>query len=460
MKVELYTDTERRDLTTYTTAATWTATTRAPYMSATVTLAAPFALLEQIAPQGEGALSLDGWLVILEEVGGLERAVFAGPLTGASYTLSADSSAGLEGLRRLDALTLTAGSFIHYMSEAAIALSARAVGAPPGHIYKLNEWAPLMRQLIAAPFSGPYIGAAFARLFAALAIPYRTPLTLAGGASLALVGVAYDEPTTALEAPRRQLDARGITGAAVNAVSAAAAPAGSPWTLLTSIFDPDPTITELFLSLEPDTSASDPLSLALGARPVLIHRFRPFTEGALESGAAIGATAAPAHPRARASFIDGVISLRAAQTDADRINGAYISSPLTASRGVDSFGLIASPRLDPLDIERAGLRLYRAQWPYFPPGKTEGTYSAHSQYIVDITDQITRHQERYMSGDISARYQPQLAAGIWIKTPIGDHARTRTLYAYIESATHTISISEGGLISRRSTLSFTRGFFE
>lgn len=460
MKVEIYTDTLARELTGHVTGVTWTASTRAPYLNASVTLAAPFALLDEIAPAGEGALNLNAWLVVRELVAGAERAVFAGPVTSYNYTLSADSGAGLEGLRRLDALTISASSPLHAMTEAQIALSARAVDAPPGHIYTLSTWAPIMRELITTPFSGPYLGAALARLFERLATPYRLPLTLARGASLAGLPVAYDTATTSTHAPARVLDARGLTGAAIAAVSAAAAPGGSPWTLISSIFDPDPTIAELFVSLEPVEGGAGTIGDALGALPVLIHRFRPFTVGALPSAAAVGATDAPVHPRARASLIDGVISLRAAQTDADRVNAAYITTPLTASRGVDSFGLIATPRLDPEDIDRAGLRLYRAQWPYFPPGKTEGSYSAHSQYIIDVTDQITRGAERYMSGDISARYLPHIRAGLWIMTHVGDHARERRFYCYIESATHSINVGVGGLITRRSSLNFTRGFFE
>lgn len=461
MKITLYTDTEARDLTRHATAVAWTTSTRAPYLNASVTLAAPFALLDDLAPAGEGALSLDGWIAVSDTPEGeaVERALFVGPLTGASYTFSAESSAGMEGLRRLDALTLTAGSMLHYMSEAQLTLSARPTAAPPGHIYTLQTWAATMRALITAPFSGPYIGAALARTFSTLAAPYRLPRTLAGGLSLSAIPIAYDAATTSTHAPERAGDARALTGAAINAVSAAAAPSGSPWGLLTSIFDPDPSIAELFLSLEPDPTKRHPLGAALNSRPVLLHRFKPFASGALASGAALGALDAPGHPTTRALLLDGVMSLRAAQTDADRINGAYISTPLTASRGVDSFGLIATPRLDPVDIERAGLRLYRAQWPYFPPGKKEGSYSAHSQYLVDITEQITAHQERFMNGDILARYAPHLRAGVWLKTPISDGHRERLLYAYAESLNHTIQISDGGLITRRTSISYTRGFY-
>ena len=146
----------------------------------------------------------------------------------------------------------------------------------------------------------------------------------------------------------------------------------------------------------------------------------------------------------------------------DRINGAYVDTPLNASRGVDPFGILGRPTLDREDIERAGLRLYRGQWPFLPTGRgTKATsLNRELQYIIGLVDSITRDNHRYITGTATIKQRLDIRAGQWVKLQIRGPQTSELLVCYVETVTHRTSAYSNSVIERRSTLSFTRGFYQ
>ena len=147
---------------------------------------------------------------------------------------------------------------------------------------------------------------------------------------------------------------------------------------------------------------------------------------------------------------------------ADRINGAYVNTPLNASRGVDPFGILGRPTLDREDIDRAGLRLYKGQWPFMPTGRDtkEGSLNRELQYIIGLVDQITRDNHRFINGTVTIKQRLDIRAGQWVKLEIRGPETTELLICYTETVTHRTIIYPTSVVEKRSTLSFTRGFFQ
>jgi len=452
MRAELYTDTERHDLTRYLTSLSLTHSITAPYSSAEISLVAdahrppPY-----LIPTATGAPSLDAWVVITDEQG---RALHFGPVV---YIMEA-STRDTEGtLSR--SLRLSIASPLHTLESATIALSAKSVNA--AGVYDFKAWGPRLRALIKAPFSSNQIGAVLARTYDTLAAPYRLPHTLANGAALNSLPVIFNGATAQRYAPERAADLRSVHGLAVNSISTAANPQGSPWGLLSSSFDVEPNMIELFYTLEPHTSG--PVSRALGgATPCLIYRLKPFIEGRVRSNAAANIDAINEETRQAARTphripAAQVINYQAQTSDADRINGVYLDSPFTASQGVETFGLTISPSIDSDDTRRAGLRLYKARWPFFPPKARGQSIASHLAYVQDIAAAIIGQAHRYSRASLSTAYRPDLRAGLWISAEL-PHAR---LIGYLESVSHNVDIiPESGALVRRSSLTLTRCFYE
>jgi len=487
MRIYRLTDSDRTELTSYTTSASITLSLSAPYTQAQLSLKSTADLERYLFEQNDQhTASLDFWLLITEELSGQERAIFLGPALSLDRTLRATEA----GAITTDALTLSAGSPLSYMQSSSISLSGRPQGTT-GHIYTLETWGPTMRELIRAPFRDNNIGRVAQRIFNYLAPPYRFPKSLS--ATLDAIPIIYDQARAEQYAPERARDQRAVYGLAVNTISQAtpqpviydqaraqqyaperardqravyglavntisqATPQGSPWQIISAAFDTDPNVIELFYTLEPHT-AGGPLSSQLGATPAIIYRFKPFIFGAVSAPAGVQASAEitePAKDTPHRLTSSEIISLTTSQSDADRINSAYINSPLNTTRGVESFGLLADPALDREDIERAGLRMYRANWPFFPPRLSKQNMSAHTRHIVAITSTITGEGHRYARAQAFTAYRPDLRAGLWVKLSL---SRELSFVAYIDSATHSESMSETTK-SRRSQFSLVRGFY-
>jgi hypothetical protein len=460
--VTLYTDERAYEITKYTTAIDLQEMITAPYHQAQITLQIPLHEQSEALPYYEdtGAIDLDSWLVVSEwiEREGVERAIFLGRLNAVSYGIEALSDPDLAGLVASPEINITAGSFIAPLTESQVYLSGKPLLS--GHIYELKSFGRLLKRVLSRVLSSD-VGSVLRALYNEFAPHYRLPETLAGGAQLSALPVIHSQARAQQYAPERAPLFRSVFGRAINA--AQVRPTGAPWSILSSFFDVDPSLIELYPSLEP-ASVSGEVSDFLGCTPVIIYRLKPFIFEALSSqGVDPNAPAQQEHAARLARIItaDEIIRLGVSANAQDRVNSVYVDTPFNESRGVEAFGLVGTPTLDREDIERAGLRMYRGQWPFFPQGRASkaGSLNREVQYTIEIVDRLTRGAHRYLQGTANTAQRLDIRAGQWVKFETPAHDETRYFCAYVETISHSTRALSGGVITRRSTLSLTRGFY-
>ncbi len=460
--VTLYTDERSYTLTDYTTMIDLQEMITAPYHQAQITLQIPLHEQSEALPYYEdtGAVNLDAWLIVSEwiEREGVERAVFLGRLSAVSYGIEALSDPDLAGLIASPEITLTAGSFIAPLIESQVYLSGKPLLS--GHVYSLKPFGRLLKGILSRVLRSD-VGSVLRALYNEFSPHYRLPKTLAGGAKLSALPVIHSQARARQFAPERAPLFRSVFGRAVNA--AHIRPTGAPWSILSSFFDVDPSLIEFYPSLEPAHGQGE-ISSFLGATPVIMYRLKPFIFGSLKSqGVDPNAPSQQEHAASLSRIItaDEIISLGVSANAQDRVNSVYVDTPLNQSRGVEAFGLVGTPTFDREDIERAGLRMYRGQWPFFPQGRANKANSLNRevQYTIEIVDRLTRGSHRYLQGTAHIAQRLDIRAGMWLKFQTPAHDETRYLCAYVETVSHSTRALEGGVITRRSSLSLTRGFY-
>lgn len=467
MRVILYTDVEEVDLTQWVKNISLTKSILEPYDNARLDLAIPYELEVLPSVSATGAIDLDSWIVIYHQgrEDSRERAVFLGCLAGVTSGFYAVTGGELEGGVRARDVSLRCESWLKVMRAGQIYLSGKTELV--GHVLDIDQFGERFRQLGALPFKSRNVGDALRGFWTELAQHYRLPERLTGSSLGFEVSVISDEETAQRDAPERAPYQKGVYGLALNAVSGALGGSGATaWGIIRSVFSGEANMIELFPSLEPtDTEESD-LSKKLGARPVLIYRLKPFTfsDYHTEKDSALRQVenTSSASRVARVLFSNDVLSVDLSQSDSDRINGVYVHTPLTPSRGVELFGLAGEPHFNEDDIDRQGLRLFRGQWPFFPQGKRRATaegYGVEIQNIIDLATAITEDDHRYLNGTLQTRARLDIQAGEWVKVDLSPH-KERALVCYVETVSSNITVREDGVIIQRSTLEFTRGFYD
>lgn len=468
MNIKLYTDKEIFDITGYCTSVQVQIGLYAPYQNASVDVKVPLELIRDVLPHYEetAAIDLDTWIVISDHIEheGVQRAIFLGRLTAVSYGVEADSAKESAGIISTPLISITAQSFIAPLIESQLYLSAKE--QLRGHIYEVNSYGRLLKRAISSAFRNKRnVGRVLHTLYSKLSSPYRLPETLAGGRSLNAVPVIFSRERAGQFAPLRSDLYRHVFGLALNASHVR--PTGAPWSALTALFDADPSIIELFPSLEPK-STEGKISNALGSTPVIMYRLKPFIfKPDLMQGGLAPVDPESSHVQEHARNVktlitsSEIIRVGFSVKSADRINGVYVDTPLNASRGVDPFGILGRPIINDADVLRSGLRLYRGQWPFFPVGRNTKPESLtrEIQHIIGFVDQIARDQHRYINGTATTRQRLDINAGHWIKLEITGPHTHEYLICYVETITHRSTVYENSIIEKRSTISFTRGFY-
>ena len=473
MNIKLYTDKEIYDITGYCTSVQVQIGLYAPYQNASVDVKVPLELIRDVLPHYEetAAIDLDTWIVISDHIEheGVQRAIFLGRLTAVSYGVEADSAKESAGIISTPLISITAQSFIAPLIESQLYLSAKQ--HLKGHIYEVNSYGRLLKSAISSAFRNKRnVGRVLHTLYSTLSRPYRLPDTLASGKSLKAIPVIYNRKRAEKYAPQRAELFQHVFGLALNASHIR--PTGAPWSALTALFDADPSIIELFPSLEPKSTdersnRDGNISNALGSTPVIMYRLKPFIFKPTTMGAEDNVDPESSHVQEHARNVktlitsSEIIRVGFSVKSADRINGVYVDTPLNASRGVDPFGILGRPIINDADVLRSGLRLYRGQWPFFPVGRNTKPESLtrEIQHIIGFVDQIARDQHRYINGTATTRQRLDINAGHWIKLEITGPHTHEYLICYVETITHRSTVFENSIIEKRSTISFTRGFY-
>jgi hypothetical protein len=461
MRIVLYYEDQEQDITPYTVEVNYSHTLSEPYGSASIRLNVPLpSLFLDLPTYDTSAFNLNLWCCVYDFLEGESeyRGVFLGVLSSISTSLNVSS----EGFYKSDNTLMRFEPWMHPLRVNQIFLSAQSPLF--GHFLDIESFGARFKSLASVPFKTRQVGVVLASFLEELANIYSLPSRLSDSAFNEIVNVVYTKETASNHAPKREHTIREVFGLALNAVKGSTSIGSSAWATIKSIFDPDSNLIELFCSLEPTDNPQTPLEKKLRSKLCLIYRFKPFAFGEVDS---------------QRDLTDVIESIEKAediaihldphlvrgmdfnQNDQDRVNGVFINTPLTPSRGVDVFELSGDPVFDEIDIEQTGLRLYRGYYPFFPQGKrkTKKTYKQEVQYIVDLSALIVGEAHKYFDGTIYCHQVNNIQAGEWVSVVFNKELDTK-LICYVESISHAIRAEEDGRLDRSTTISYTRGFIK
>tara|TARA_Y100001938_G_scaffold71138_1_gene98645 strand:+ start:1319 stop:2707 length:1389 start_codon:yes stop_codon:yes gene_type:complete len=452
LSISLYTDDQVYSLTDYITALRIEHMITNPYSQASVTLKVPNDLIKDVLPlYDNNAFNLDSWLVVRDNT--LKTTIFLGCASSTSQGIEVFD----DGLKETSNFTIDFDSWIDPLIKGQIYLSGQSLGLN-GHVLNINTWGQLINKAISTPFTVSDVGFTLKAVFNLLSKYYRFPKKLVNTTFFS-VPVVHNVATSKLYAPKRADRQRAIHGLAVN-TSSSIQTGSTAWGMITSSFDVDPNMIELFPSLEPSTVQNGALGTALQATPVLMYRLKPFIFKNVNSASSTAINETSIHPFITAPLISSerIQSLSLSSNEGNRINAVYLNTPLTQSKGVETFGLVGVPKLNRTDIERNGLRLYKGNYPFFPR-KSERPLVDEVQYSIQQASQILFNSHLYFNGNATFLYDGSIRAGMWINLQVQSVSNVRVLCCYVEKVEHTINVLGLNVIQSRTRVRFTRAFY-
>jgi len=414
---------------------------------ASFTFRIPFAQLFNVLPREPG-----WWIVIRDEA---KRALWWGRVSDVSTGRTTGGGGSPEAVVSIP-VSVRAESFVSLVNNSQIVLAAAGAILPfDGAIYNFDLWSKNLNAWLSVfKFKKP--GGLLALLWKQLARAVLPP-SLGGG----FIGDQIHVAWSLLDAPSTRADVLiEVPGVAINAVGSAITPRGSVWSMLSGAFSADPSVVELFPSLERAAIPETPISLALGGvHPVLNYRIKPLlVEPLATPGAAAAGVAGPPSVLS-ALAIDGVIDFTASWSDSARANGFFAQSAVRPGSQMAAFGLFGVPDFDYLDLANHGLRLFDLDWPFYPPdleGAAKTALSTKIDGLIDLAKAIKGDGQRYAKGSITMRYSPDLRAGVWYMPDIG--AAPQFWRCYATSVSHSVTVSpDGGIKSKRTTIQYEKG---
>lgn len=429
MRIFAHTDEKITELTPFVTRFKRSHSLSAPFETLSCALKLP-ENTEILPRSSTGEIDLDMWIVLRNNEGDL---LFVGPLDSVSRGIRALTGTAPDGQIITNEVLLNCSSWVSVMMSGQVVLNGSSVLGLEGHVYTLQNWREEFRTLLRGSVQSGEIGSVLAKLWRLLAEPYRFPKTFANGATFgASVEVAFNTTTARELAVERVKNIDPVEGIAINA-QAQGIPRGTAWSILSSIFDIDPNLVELFSGVE--------LPRFGGARPVLHYRMRPFD----------GGYQAPT----KNITLTEITEIGYSQSDGDRINGCWLDNPLVSSEGIEAFGLGGSPQFEEADIEKRGLRIYRGNWPFFPK-KDSVSVRSQMQALIDKAGRMLLGGHKYSDGTISTRHRPDIRAGEWVQI---DGLSPKPYLCYVLTAVHSVRAESRGQIHASSDFSFMRGSF-
>ena len=219
----------------------------------------------------------------------------------------------------------------------------------------------------------------------------------------------------------------------------------------------------------------------LGAIPALVYRYKPLPPGfevdkkslnksykelGLEQNAhttfseefyaknpgALGITEPNFYPNFGTTdylVIPGETIVREVLTwnDSDRVNAVSYAQPYASASGGDLllFGVDCVPVFNAVDINRHGLRVRTGATPFVAVGSAEQQRIYNSIASSATAERVyftIGEGHAYAKGTIDLIYtpNPNLTAGIWVKVKYSSAPNAVSLYAYVHTVSHRVSI--------------------
>lgn len=133
--------------------------------------------------------------------------------------------------------------------------------------------------------------------------------------------------------------------------------------------------------------------------------------------------------------------------DTDRVNAVSYAQPYSSASGGDLllFGVDCVPIFNAVDINRHGLRIRTGATPFIPVGNAEQQriYSSIASSATAERVYFTIGEgHAYARGTIDLIYtpNPNLTAGVWVKVEYSAERKAVSLYAYVHTVSHRVSI--------------------
>lgn len=390
-------------------------------------------------------------------------------------------------------------------------------GRSVGTLFQIGDWLSLVGEFAAS--SDRLAGELMARVFRALA-RIRLPESLGGGFLGDEIPIVYNATTAEAFAPEyANLDPVDTGLLLPQTITPLFQQRSlSVGTALTSLFLPEPLIVEVIPALtEGGTEPYSPLANALGRRPVLVYRIKPFRTLPL-SQAAVSKTyysfedieaaarvvadddergkrlkqVAEARNTARrnnrevlitqgmfsrVSFnsadpsvvvgipADMVSSLSRASSDSARVNATTIDIVPGGVSGIESSDTADLPIFDDGEVEKHGLRIHKSAWSFYARDSR-----ASEAYYRSVAAQVMQFQGKahlLETGTLGLRYaravdaettRPELdiRPGVWFRLKL---EQVEEYYGYCTVVQHRLTQLPDGRKTAETTVRFERGHF-
>lgn len=133
--------------------------------------------------------------------------------------------------------------------------------------------------------------------------------------------------------------------------------------------------------------------------------------------------------------------------DSDRVNAVSYAQPYASASGGDLllFGVDCVPVFNAVDINRHGLRIRTGATPFVAVGSAEQQRIYNSIASSATAERVyftIGEGHAYAKGTIDLIYtpNPNLTAGIWVKVEYSSAPKAVSLYAYVHTVSHRVSI--------------------
>jgi hypothetical protein len=453
--INLYTDDDIYSVKDFTTSLRIEHFINAPYSQATLNLRVPLHLQHDALPLHDKKMfDVGAWLQVFDL--DLKTTVFLGRCSTASTGVEVQE----DGLKDTIDFNVSFDSWLAPLIKGQVFLSGKSFRLN-GHIFNIDTWGSLIMTALSTPFTTTDVGATLKTLWNLTSSYYRFPKTLLPNGTFFNVPIVHNQSTVSQYAPDRKSRFRSVFGRAINAYSSVTT-GNTAWGLITSSFDCDPSVFELFPSLEPSTIQDGALGEVLKATPCIIYRVKPFIFDSVKASTTGAVNEKSLHPSIDAVYISAskIQMLSVNLSDENRVNAVYVSTPLNVSKGVETFGLVGSPVLDRADIEKHGMRLYKANYPFFPTGRSKKTtLSSDVNYVISLCSQIMLNSHRYYTGSANLLYDGSIRAGRWYRLQTDQSNTDKDLLVYTEKVEHSINVVGSNVIQSRTNIRFTRAFY-
>jgi hypothetical protein len=136
-----------------------------------------------------------------------------------------------------------------------------------------------------------------------------------------------------------------------------------------------------------------------------------------------------------------------------KINMTAVRKPIDGVKFGYGFSSIKQPTFQVDRIVGFGISYEELAWPQF--SKNEKLYEALSEYLVAIVS-----QGRFGEGSVNINYHPYIKAGHWFSFVGGEEDPLGGFHAYVESASHRVSVQQDGAVVMSTNLRFSCGTYD